>query len=184
MTSFWAEGLETPLDWMHITWKPHRGYELHPDNAVTGNMKIAELGTEQQVFMLNSLWLLDLARQPPPTVELHGFDISDDQYPSKELWPKNVKLSLLNFSNDPPASLVGQYNVVNVVHLRMWASVLRDGDTSGIIRHIKQLLKPGGYLQWEDADLVHQRIKGTAEEFERNINHIFKKVDLDYRYVI
>lgn len=32
--------------------------------------------------------------------------------------------------------------------------------------------------------MVHQHIKGTeAEEFERSINDIFKKVNLDYRFV-
>lgn len=86
---------------------------------------------------MNSVWLLDLARQLPTSVELHGFDISDDQFPSKELWPKNFKLSLLNSLHDPPASLVGQYDVV---HLRMLVSNLRDRDTSGIISHVKQLL--------------------------------------------
>ncbi|KAJ5649244.1 uncharacterized protein N7484_002967 [Penicillium longicatenatum] len=159
----------------HLLWKLHRGYELHPDIEVTDNTKIAELGTGTAV------WLMDLARQLPPTVELHGYDICDDQFPQKELWPKNVKLSLLDSLSDPPASLEGQYDAV---HLRMWASNLRDGDISGIINHAKKLLKPGGYIQWEDADLVHQRIEGTeAEEFERDINHLFTKVDLDYGWV-
>lgn len=44
------------------------------------------------------------------------------------------------------------------------------------------LLEPGWYLQWEDADMVHQFVKGAkAEEFERRMNELFKRVGLDYR---
>ncbi|KAJ5766036.1 uncharacterized protein N7511_003652 [Penicillium nucicola] len=163
------------LDAQHLLWKLHRGFELHPDIAVTENMKIAELGTG------TGIWLLDLAEKLPPTVQLHGYDISNDQYPSKNLWPKNVKLGVLDSLIDPPESLEGIYDVV---HLRMWASNLHNNDTLGIINHFKKLLKPGGYVQWEDADLMHQRIQGAeAEEFEENINHAFKKAGLDYNWV-
>ncbi|KAJ5471346.1 hypothetical protein N7530_008703 [Penicillium desertorum] len=163
------------LDAQHLLWKLHTGYELHPDITVTENMKIAELGTGTAV------WIFDLAKQLPPTVQLDGFDISDDQFPAKDLWPQNVTLGLLDSLADPPSPLYGQYDVV---HLRMWASNLRESDTSSLARHVKHLLKPGGYIQWEEADLVHQRIKGAeAQEFERNINEIFKRVGLEYSWV-
>jgi hypothetical protein len=42
--------------------------------------------------------------------------------------------------------------------------------------------EPGGFIQWEEADLVHQLVEGTkAQEFERRINEIFGKAGLDYR---
>lgn len=44
------------------------------------------------------------------------------------------------------------------------------------------LLEPGGYIQWEDADVVHQFVKGVkAEEFERRMDELFKSLSLDYR---
>jgi hypothetical protein len=44
-------------------------------------------------------------------------------------------------------------------------------------------LEPGGYIQWEDADLVHQVIKGdTAHELEQRLNEIFKRIGLDFKY--
>ncbi|KAJ5114214.1 hypothetical protein N7456_002748 [Penicillium angulare] len=163
------------LDAQHLLWKMHKGYELHPLIPRTDNMKIAEIGTG------TGIWLFDIARQLPSSVQLHGFDISDNQYPSKELWPKNVSLGLLNSLIDPPAHLVGQYDVV---HLRMWVPNIRGNDTSALIQHVKSLLKPGGYIQWEDADLVHQYVKGPkAQEFERRINKIFDKAGLDFRWV-
>ncbi|KAJ5850296.1 hypothetical protein N7455_010152 [Penicillium solitum] len=183
------------LDAQHLLWKLHTGFELHPDIPVMENMRLRSLRLEQRKplpllyislrvvltsLSFYSIWIFDLATQLP-TVQLYGFDISDSQYPSKELWPRNVTLGLLDSLVDPPSSLYGQYDVV---HLRMWASILRGNDISLLSRHVKHLLKPGGYLQWEDADLVHQYIKGAkAEEFERNINKIFKKVNLDYSWV-
>lgn len=41
--------------------------------------------------------------------------------------------------------------------------------------------EPGGYLQWEDADLVHQRVQGAiGVAFEQRMNLIFERVGLDY----
>ncbi|GAB1215640.1 hypothetical protein ATERTT37_004832 [Aspergillus terreus] len=137
-------------------------------------MKIAEVGCGTA-----RMWLFDVARQLPPTVQLHGFDISNSQFPPKELWPKNVTLGLLDSLVDPPTSLAGQYDVV---HLRMWAGNLSGSDASSLILHVKRLLKPGGYIQWEDADVVHQFVKGVkAEEFERRMDELFKSLSLDYR---
>ncbi|KAL5359074.1 hypothetical protein BJX96DRAFT_183536 [Aspergillus floccosus] len=158
------------LDAQHLMWKLHKGYVLHPLIPVTERMKIAEIGSETAV------WIFDLVPQLPPSVHLHGFDISDSQYPPKELWPKNVSLGLLDSLSDPPESFRAQYDVV---HLRLWACILRGNDILSLIHHAKSLLKPGGYIQWEDADLTHQNVKGaTAQEFERRITKIFQDVDL------
>ncbi|KAJ5345235.1 hypothetical protein N7452_003239 [Penicillium brevicompactum] len=192
------------LDAQHLLWKLHKGYELHPAIPITKDMKIADLGTG------TAIWILDLARQVPSSVQLHGFDISGDQFPLKELWPQNVTLGLLNSFSEPPEAFSGQYDVV---HLRMWASNLRESDTSSLVNHVKNLLSmffspfffffswfvwlhynadnlgnlltgPGGYLQWEDADLVHQRVQGvTGLAFEQRMNHIFKRAGIDYSWV-
>ncbi|KAJ5094349.1 hypothetical protein N7456_010210 [Penicillium angulare] len=163
------------LDAQHLLWKMHNGYELHPRIPVTENLKIAEIGTG------TAIWIFDLAKQLPPSVQLHGFDLSENQYPSPELWPENVSLALLDAFDEPPPSLVGQYDVV---HLRMWASNFRRNQVPQLIQRVKAFLKPGGYIQWEDADLMHQNIKGSeAQAFEKRINAVFQRFDLDYRWV-
>lgn len=83
------------------------------------------------------IWLFDLAQSMPPTVQLHGFDISEEQYPPKHMWPGNVNLALLDALKDVPPALVGQYDVV---HIRMWASNIRDGNTRPLISHLQELL--------------------------------------------
>ncbi|KAF4513172.1 hypothetical protein G6O67_000475 [Ophiocordyceps sinensis] len=128
-----------------------------------------------------STWLMDLARTVPGTIQLDGYDISDKQFPPRQLWPANVSLGLLNSLQDPPSSLTGQYDVV---HLRMWASNLRAGDFGLLLGSVKKMLKPGGYIQWEDADLVHQHVQtDEARDFEKSMNALFMKSGVDYSWV-
>ncbi|RAH81239.1 hypothetical protein BO86DRAFT_102959 [Aspergillus japonicus CBS 114.51] len=163
------------LDAQHLLWKFHKGYELHPEIPVRNDMKIADLGCG------TGTWLLDLSRQLPPTVQLHGLDSSDQQYPPSGLWAKNMTFSVIDLMSDLPPSLEGQYDVV---HLRMWASNVREGETATLIRQTKQLLKPGGYIQWEDADLHNQVTEGrVAEETAARMSDLFRRVDLNYIWV-
>lgn len=99
------------------------------------------------------IWLFDLAPSMPTTVQLHGFDISEAQYPPKHMWPRNVKLALLDAFKDVPPTLVGQYDVV---HVRMWASNIRDGNTGPLISHLQQLLSSAHHPQvWQRSSNIY-----------------------------
>ncbi|KAE8392527.1 hypothetical protein BDV23DRAFT_170844 [Aspergillus alliaceus] len=107
---------------------------------VVGDMKVADI--------------LDLAKELPQASQLHGLDISDDQFPLRRLWPYNY----------------------DVVHIQMWASTIKAGDVEPLISHVVKLLKPGGYIQWEEADLVHPVIKGAkAQKFGEKVPVLFRK---------
>jgi hypothetical protein len=44
-----------------------------------------------------------------------------------------------------------------------------------------RLVEPGGYIQWEDADLVNQVVKGEeAEKFAGMMRELFKQAGLQY----
>ncbi|KAE8343476.1 hypothetical protein BDV24DRAFT_161522 [Aspergillus arachidicola] len=125
-------------------------------------MKIAELGTGTGV------WLFEAAKYLPPPTQLDGFDISDEQFPLKEQCPSNLRFGIMDSFVDPPTSLVVQYDVV---HLRMWTSNFRNRDSGVIIHHVMELLKPGGFIQWEEADLTHQVVVGEkAKQFEAGVD--------------
>lgn len=127
------------------------GHILHPQIPITEGMKIAELGTGTGYILPDRLrgllayankpqtriWLFDASRNLPPTVELHGYDLSDGQFPARHLWPENVTLGVMDSLIDPPSNLVGQYDIV---HLRMWASNLKENDTAPVLEHAKKLL--------------------------------------------
>ncbi|RSL47471.1 hypothetical protein CEP54_013385 [Fusarium duplospermum] len=149
------------FDAQHLLWKLHNRYTLHP--------------------AIPNIWLFDLAQDLPDTVYLHGYDISPHQFLSQQLWPSNVKLRLMDSLRDPPEALHGRYDVV---HLRMWASNLRTKDVRLVIRSVSKLLnlEPGGYIQWEEANLLNQDVRSVAgKSFEAQVNKLFISSGLDYR---
>jgi hypothetical protein len=146
---------------------------------------------------------LDLADHLPKTVQLDGYDISDSQYPSQAVLAENVSLGLLDAFGDVPPHLAGTYDVV---HLRFWCAIVKGDDPSPLIRHAMKLLsiipfpnwleiyipnkcllkskEPGGYIQWEDAQVGRNFTKGTAaEECGRVSQEIFKASNIIFEYV-
>ncbi|PFH59830.1 hypothetical protein XA68_11848 [Ophiocordyceps unilateralis] len=163
------------LDAQHLLWTMHQGHVLHPDIPIRDDMKIAELGTGTAV------WLLDLSRSVPPSVQLHGFDISDKQFPSRSLWPANVTLSLLDSKGRLPPSLVGQYDVV---HIRMWMAILHTTEVDEFIGEVKKMLRPKGYIYWEEADIANTRTSlGPEKTFQQEIQALCKIVGMNQDWV-
>lgn len=89
------------------------------------------------LLTLARIWLLDLASQVPPTVQLDGYDLSSDQFPHKSILPSNMTFSTLDAFSDVPAELAGKYDVV---HMRFWCCVVKGNDPSKLIHHAAALL--------------------------------------------
>ncbi|CAG8107765.1 unnamed protein product [Penicillium nalgiovense] len=124
------------------------------------------------------MWLLDLASQLPQSVQLDGFDLSEEQFPHQDIWPVNITFNKLDAFGDVPDHLANKYDVV---HLRLWSGIVRNNDPSRLIRHAAGLLKPGGYLQWEDADLGKTVLRGeTAEQVAQVARSIFRVEGLQF----
>ena len=83
------------------------------------------------------VWLCDLSKDLPSSSQLDGFDISDSQFPVAENLPSNVKLYTQDAAAEPPQELHGQYDVV---HLRLFLSVIADNDPGGVLRFCHKLL--------------------------------------------
>ncbi|RDA85562.1 hypothetical protein CP532_3322 [Ophiocordyceps camponoti-leonardi (nom. inval.)] len=163
------------LDAQHLLWTMHLDHVLHPDIPLRENMKIADVGCG------SAIWLLDLSRCLPRSAQLHGYDISDSLFPPRSSWPENMSLTLLDALEDPPESLVGQYDVV---HLRMWVSNLRQGarNVNTLIRNVKRMLKPDGYVQWEEADLKRQVVHPESlKVYETELRAVFQASGIDHR---
>ncbi|KAF7945522.1 hypothetical protein EAE96_010289 [Botrytis aclada] len=135
------------LNLQHYLWKDGLGYLLYPSIPTPpfgSKYRIADLGTG------TGIWLLDIARTLPPTVELYGFDISSAQFPHPNYLPLNVKLEIMDSLHvGPPEELLESFDVV---HLRLWLGVVMNGDPSAILTHALKLLRPGGYIQWSEVD--------------------------------
>ena len=86
---------------------------------------------------MNSCWLIDVAQEVPRTFRLDGFDISASQFPAAELLPENMTLKTMDIFADIPEDLVGKYDIV---HVRAFALVVRDGDPGPILENLIKML--------------------------------------------
>lgn len=130
----------TRLNYQHHLWQQELQFFLHPSVPEPGpGAAIADVATGTGV------WLLEAARRFPG-VECLGLDISTKQCPPKVWIPSSVKFDVWNFSEEPPSSLCGKFDIV---HIRLIGVAIAH-DPSPAIKNIAMLLKPNGYLQWEE----------------------------------
>ena len=83
------------------------------------------------------VWLFEVAREAPSTVQFDGFDISDEQFPHSSLLPENIRFHLQDATKEPPESMCGKYDVV---HVRLLMAVIENNDPSIVLKHCKKLL--------------------------------------------
>ncbi|KAJ5946143.1 hypothetical protein N7454_002982 [Penicillium verhagenii] len=134
----------TRLGSQHLLWKLHMNHVLHPDIPIKENMAIADIGAGTG-FTLR----LESQRTISPILT----------FPLPEYRPSNATFDVLDFLGELPSSLVGQ---CDVVHLRAWAFIIRDNGPSRLIQNAAKMLKPGGYIQWEDARFNSAVVRGDA----------------------
>ncbi|KAI0967690.1 hypothetical protein F4678DRAFT_445223 [Xylaria arbuscula] len=173
------------LNLQHFMYKDAQGYLLHPlvqdhlhqkqeagQTESEGSINVADLATG------TGIWLFDLLKSSEVSsldIQYKGFDISRALFPHSSWLPKNVILSTSDLLQEPPQSLHGQFDVV---HIRLVLSLVRSGSPKPIIQHIKKLLKPGGYLQWEELDPFNHYDVLTPEQNVKapNMTATFGKV--------
>ncbi|KAJ5745661.1 methyltransferase domain-containing protein [Penicillium odoratum] len=92
-------------------------------------------------------WLFDLARELPSLAQLDGYDIDSSKYLATELQPRNVALHVHDVLNPFHESLRGRYDAV---HIRLLYLALRADDWTTVAANVKYILKPGGWIFWEE----------------------------------
>ncbi|KAI0815511.1 hypothetical protein GGR55DRAFT_629178 [Xylaria sp. FL0064] len=173
------------LNLQHFMYKDAQGFLLHPiiqtklrdkqdsrQSESEGLLHVADLATG------TGIWLFDLLKSPEVNglnIQYHGFDISRALFPHDAWLPKDIILSTSNLLEGPPQALHGQFDVV---HLRLVLSLIRSGSPKPVIQHIKMLLKPGGYLQWDELDPFNHYHVLTPESDSKAPNMVatFKNV--------
>ena len=134
----------TRLNCQFFLWKTELGFNLHPSIPMPPpGARIADVATGTGV------WLLDLARQLPGR-QLEGFDISLAQCPPIAWLPGDISLQAWDMFTEPPKELIGKFDIV---HLRLLLLVVRDNDPAPIIANAAKMLKPGGYIQWDELNV-------------------------------
>ncbi|KAE8374600.1 hypothetical protein BDV26DRAFT_284130 [Aspergillus bertholletiae] len=125
------------------------GRPVHPAIPLENITAVADIATG------TGIWLSSLITAPKayPThrLYLHGFDISSAQYPFYQdiTATHEFHLSVHDMRQRFPPEQRGRYDLI---HLRLLAGALKEEDYPQSMRNIYELLKPGGYIQWDDCD--------------------------------
>ncbi|KAK3395165.1 hypothetical protein B0H63DRAFT_462758 [Podospora didyma] len=138
------------LVFQNYLWKDVTGNLIHPHivadlKGSKGEINVADVGTGTGV------WALDVSRLSTTLgvkINVHGFDISDEQFPPFNILPINCQFSVSDALATPLSALHGTFDIVHIAH---FACVRALGeDPSPVINHALALLKPGGWIQWDE----------------------------------
>lgn len=132
------------LTTQHYCLTERQGWLLHPDIGAAlskiQNPQIVDVATG------TGIWAIDAARSYP-SASVTGLDISDAQYPPTWTWPQNLDFGILDLLGDIPSHLEGKFDIV---HCRLLLAAGPNVDKSIFIERFSKLLKPGGWLQWDE----------------------------------
>ena len=130
------------LNYQFYLWKDTFKFNLHPSIPTpVPTARIADIATG------TGIWLLDLAHELPTSVRMDGFDITLSQAPKKQWLPQNINMRVWNVFEALPEDLIGQFDIV---HVRLLLLVIPSNNAVPVIQRLWKMLKPGGYLQWEE----------------------------------
>ncbi|KAM7187813.1 hypothetical protein V8F33_011028 [Rhypophila sp. PSN 637] len=130
------------LNLQNYLWGDSLGYTIHPDIKEDQGL---ELGIGKETGAKSN-------------IQLDGFDIDIVQCPQPEWLPDNIKFHTWNAFEEPESDMVGQYDLV---HVRLFGINVKNPEHGvEVISNLKKLLKPGGWIQWEEvrssASKVHK----------------------------
>lgn len=109
-------------------------------------VSVADVGTG------TGIWLVDLASSLPPTARLDGYDFNTSKFRPATSRPPNVQLLEANAAEPFAPELQGQYDLV---HVRLLVLGLKPSDWQPVAANLRTLLRPGGFLVWEEIDVQH-----------------------------
>ncbi|CZT18010.1 uncharacterized protein RCC_03848 [Ramularia collo-cygni] len=132
------------LNLQHQLWLASTRSHLHSSIPVKENALIADIGCG------TGIWSTSLSSLLPPGAVIEASDISLANAPPAGFWPENVTFRELDIFTDAlPEELLERYDVV---HIRLFLCVIASGDPIPLLKNLMKLLKPGGWLQWQEYD--------------------------------
>ncbi|KAH7322377.1 S-adenosyl-L-methionine-dependent methyltransferase [Stachybotrys elegans] len=152
------------LSHLHFNiWVPLTGGKLVPSHIADALEKspeprVADIATG------NGVWLTSIAQQLPHHAELYGFDIDPTKFPTAE---PNMSFQQHDLLHPFPEHLQGTFDLV---HVRLLYFALKADEWAPAIRQATTLLKPGGWILWEEMGHMSVRLfppSKALEEFWR-----------------
>ncbi|KAI4603902.1 hypothetical protein KJ359_000022 [Pestalotiopsis sp. 9143b] len=165
------------LHLQHFLFQNTLGYHLetHVQESLAGaqELKVADLACG------NGVWLNELAGQLAGkgiAAGLKGYDINPANFPAPAFLPSTVELKTLDVLSTPlQQKLIGAFDVV---HVRAFASIIVNSNITPLLTAALSLLKPGGWLQWEETKADRFLVQSPSPEVTSTacdtISHILK----------
>ncbi|KAF4625371.1 hypothetical protein G7Y89_g12797 [Cudoniella acicularis] len=137
------------LNLQFYLWKQALHFNIHPSIPIQKSAVVADVATG------TAIWLLDVAREHP-TAQLDGFDNDISQAPHPKWLPPNVNVRHWDIFEEVPEDMIAKYDFV---HVRLLVLVIKESNPRQVISNLLKMLKPGGYLQWDELDCANMHVK-------------------------
>ncbi|KAI0382446.1 hypothetical protein F5Y04DRAFT_252686 [Hypomontagnella monticulosa] len=155
------------LHLQHLLFQNTLGHLLHPhvqdSFASSKELKVADLGCG------NGVWLNDLDRELSSngiSAKLDGYDVNPVNFPAPAFLPQSVMLKKLDVLANPlPEEMIGAYDIV---HVRAFVSIIMNSDVTPLLSTALALLKPGGWLQWEESRADTYVVESPSPEVSKS----------------
>jgi hypothetical protein len=143
---------------------------LAPIDLTRPGLKILDSATA------DGLWLRDLASDISPENSYIGTDIIEAYFPPKSEWPTNITLELQSITKPWPTNW---NNSFDLVHQRFALPAAGRDGVKTALTNLVGLVKPGGWIQFVEAD--HSVFTGPAmgELFEL-VKDVFGAMGIGY----
>ncbi|KAL6714379.1 hypothetical protein ACLMJK_007802 [Lecanora helva] len=156
------------LNAQHLLWKEQLGYVVHPRIPIKEKMMIADVGTG------TGIWPIQASKTLPRSAELHGYDIDMTKFPPKPWLPHNVFGATWDAFSAVPPAMVGRYDIV---HISIFMLVVAKNNPLPLLKNLIEMLKPGGYVQWDELDWATKRIvqanpSNSTKEVQALLDHV------------
>jgi len=142
------------LCYQHFCWREVYKSNIHPsiDLSDRPNLRIAELAAG------HCLWAIQVAEEYPHA-QVEASDISLGLVPPKPELPSNLSVRKWNFFEPVPEEWKGAFDLL---HVRLIVQAFGGNqDPQPVLEKFVSMLKPGGYLQWDEYD-YHEADKNNV----------------------
>ncbi|KAL8824066.1 MAG: hypothetical protein Q9191_005325 [Dirinaria sp. TL-2023a] len=125
------------------------GHLIHPSINTANIRAIADIGTGTGIWLRETAQQLAGSRSNDGTIEFVGFDISSQQFPKQNL--PNLELVVHDIVTPFPHEYQERFDLV---HVRLLTYALKVEDLESAVKNAVNLIRPGGFLQWEESDAI------------------------------
>lgn len=159
------------LTTQHYVLTERQGWMIHPQvqKSLQGkkNIKFLDLATG------NGVWAINISKEYPDA-EVIGLDISSKQFPPAFTLPKNVSFDIYNIFDPVPE----QYrNCFDLIHIRLIVGAIYSSDKDALLSNLKSMLKPGGYLQWDEVVGDATVLTDESMHLDKSLQPVIERVD-------